>query len=94
MVPLQILLLNQPIKTAIQTSLGVVVITGLSACLGHALRGNVVWLTGVLLGIGGLLGSQFSTRFLPQLPDKVVSFAFRLLLVVLAIYVLKQAWQS
>jgi uncharacterized membrane protein YfcA len=94
MVPLQIILLNQPIKTAIQTSLGVVVITGLSACFGHALRGNVVWLTGILLGIGGLLGSQVSTRFLPRLPDKVVSFAFRLLLVVLAIYVLKQAWQS
>lgn len=94
MVPLQIILLNQSIKTAIQTSLGVVAITGLSACLGHALRGNVIGLTGLLLGIGGLLGSQVSTRFLPKLPDKVVSFAFRLLLVVLAIYVLKQAWQS
>ncbi len=94
MVPLQILLLNKSIKTAIQTSLGVIVITGLSACLGHAMRGNVIWLTGTLLGIGGLIGSQFSTRFLPKLPDKVISFSFRLLLVVLAFYVLKQAWQS
>lgn len=93
-VPLQILLLNQPIKTAIQTSLGVVVITGLSACFGHAIRGNVIVLTGIILGIGGLLGSQISTRFLPKLPDKVVSLCFRVLLIILAIYVLKQAWQS
>lgn len=93
-VPLQILLLNQPIKTAIQTSLGVIVITGLSACFGHAIRGNVIVLTGIILGIGGLLGSQISTRFLPKLPDKVVSLCFRVLLIILAIYVLKQAWQS
>ncbi|MGB3532234.1 MAG: sulfite exporter TauE/SafE family protein [Microcoleaceae cyanobacterium] len=94
MVPLQILLLNQPIKTAIQTSLGVIIITGLSACLGHAFRGNVIWITGILLGVGGLIGSQFSTRYLPKLSEKTVSFTFRLLLIILAIYVFKQAWQS
>ena len=33
MVPLQILLLKEDIKTAIQTSLGAIVITGLSACV-------------------------------------------------------------
>ena len=94
MVPLQIILLNRPIKTAIQTSLGVIVITALSACFGHALRGNVIWIPGVLLGIGGLLGSQFSTRFLPKLSDQVISFAFRSLLVILAMYVLSQAFST
>lgn len=94
MVPLQILLLGEKIKAAIQTSLGVIVITSISACLGHAFRGNVVWVEGLLLGFGGLLGVQVSTRFLPKLPDQVVSLAFRTLLGMLSIYVFWQAWQN
>jgi uncharacterized protein len=94
MVPLQILLLGESIKTAIQTSLGVIVITAISATLGHAVRGNVLWVVGLILGGGGLLGAQISTRFLPRLPDGVVSFAFRSLLAILSIYVFWQAWQK
>ncbi len=94
MVPLQILLLGESIKTAIQTSLGVIVITAISATLGHASRGNVLWVVGFILGIGGLLGVQVSTRFLPRLSDHVVSLAFRSLLAVLSVYVFWQAWQK
>jgi hypothetical protein len=93
-VPLQILLLGESIKTAIQTSLGVIVITAISATAGHAARGNVLWVVGLILGGGGLLGSQVSTRFLPRLPDRIVSLAFRSLLAVLSIYVFWQAWQK
>lgn len=94
MVPLQILLLGETIKVAIQTSLGVIVITAISASAGHALRGNVLLLEALLLGCGGLVGAQISTRFLPKLPDEVVSLAFRTLLGVLSIYIFWQAWQS
>ncbi|GCL38743.1 hypothetical protein SR1949_38620 [Sphaerospermopsis reniformis] len=94
MVPLQIVLLNENIKKAIQTSLGVIVITAISATAGHAYSGNVLWLTGAILGFGGLLGVQFSTRFLPKLPDKVVSLAFRSLLAILSIYIFWKVWQS
>ncbi|NEO97849.1 MAG: sulfite exporter TauE/SafE family protein [Symploca sp. SIO2E9] len=93
MVPLQILLLGETIKRAIQTSLGVIVITAISACLGHALQGNLLWDQGLMLGFGGLLGAQISTRFLPKLPDRVVSLAFCTLLVVLSLSVFWQAWQ-
>ncbi|MCL1475607.1 sulfite exporter TauE/SafE family protein [Argonema antarcticum] len=94
MVPLQILLLGETIKTAIQTSLGVIIITAISACAGHALRGNVLLYEGLILGFGGFLGAQISTRFLPKLSDEIVSLAFRTLLGVLSIYVFWQAWQS
>ncbi|MEG4626009.1 sulfite exporter TauE/SafE family protein [Microcoleus sp. w1-18aA5] len=94
MVPLQILLLGESIKTAIQTSLGVIVITAISATAGHAARGNVLWVVGLILGGGGLLGAQVSTRFLPRLPDRIVSLAFRSLLAVLSIYVFWQAWEK
>ncbi|WP_377475567.1 MAG: sulfite exporter TauE/SafE family protein [Microcoleus anatoxicus] len=94
MVPLQILLLGESIKTAIQTSLGVIVITAISATLGHAARGNVLWNVGLILGAGGLLGAQVSTRFLPKLSDRLVSLAFRSLLALLSVYVFWQAWQK
>lgn len=94
MVPLQILLLGESIKKAIQTSLGVIVITAISATAGHAARGNVLWVVGLILGGGGLLGAQISTRFLPRLPDRTVSLAFRSLLAILSIYIFWQAWQK
>lgn len=94
LVPLQILLLNEPIKTAVRTSLGVIVITALSACVGHALNNNVDWSAGLLLGTGGLIGVQLSTRFLPKLADQTVSVLFRTMLCLLASYIFWQAWQA
>jgi hypothetical protein len=92
LVPLQILLLNASIKQAIQTSLAVIVMTAMSATLGHALSHNVLWQPGILLGLGGLLGAQLSTRFLPKLPDRLVNYLFRGMLVLLAVYIFTQAF--
>jgi len=94
MVPLQMLLLGEPIKVAIQTSLGVIIATAVSACIGHAATGNVLFVSGILLGSGGLLGAQMSTRVLPKLPDQVVSLFFRIFLGILSIYIFWQAWRS
>ncbi len=94
MVPFQMLLLDEEIKVAIQTSLGVVVITAISACLGHALRGNVLFIEGIILGAGGLIGAQLSTRYLPKLPDRLVSICFNSMLTILAIYFFWQALKS
>ena len=86
MVPLQLLLLNAPIKNAVQTSLGVIVVTAIAATIGHGLHGNLVPMAGLALGFGGLLGAQVSTRFLPKLPDDWIAIAFRILLLCLAGY--------
>jgi uncharacterized protein len=94
MVPLQILLLGEKIKVAIQTSLGAIAITALSAGAGHAVQGNVLFTEGILLGVGGFLGVQVGTRYLPKLPDEVVSFIFRFMLVILSVYIFWQAWNS
>jgi uncharacterized membrane protein YfcA len=94
MVPLQILLLGEPIKVAIQTSLGVIVITAIAATTGHAINGHVLWLIGCILGCGGLLGAQISTRFLPKIPDQIISIAFRTLLAILSVYIFWRAWLS
>jgi hypothetical protein len=92
MVPLQMLLLGESIKVAIQTSLGVIVITSIAACLGHTYAGNILVREGIILGFGGLIGAQITTRFLPKLPDKFVSLAFQTMLIILAIYCFWQAW--
>lgn len=93
MVPLQMLLLQEPIKRAIQTSLGVIVLTALSATLGHQLQGNVLWLPGLILGFGGLAGAQFSTRLLPRLSERLVYNLFRTFLLLSAIYSFWKAMQ-
>jgi uncharacterized protein len=86
MVPLQMMLLGETIKVAIQNSLGVVVLTAASATIGHSINHNVLYTQGIVLGIGGLLGAQFGTRYLPKLPDIIVSRLFRLTLLLVAIY--------
>ena len=92
MVPLQMILLSEPIIVAIQTSLGVIMITSISACLGHGLRGNILLVEGFILGLGGLIGAQISSRFLPRLPSKIVVIAFIGLLAILSVYVMYLAY--
>jgi uncharacterized protein len=92
LVPLQILLLGESIKSAVRNSLGVIVITSISAVLGHALTQNINFVAGLILGLGGLLGVQVSTRFLPKLSDRTVTQLFRAMLVTLSVYVFWQAW--
>ncbi|NJM98833.1 MAG: sulfite exporter TauE/SafE family protein [Phormidesmis sp. RL_2_1] len=94
LVPLQILLLGESIKSAVRTSLGVIVITSVAACIGHALNQNINWSAGLILGLGGLMGVQVSTRFLPKLSDQTVTKLFRIMLMVLSVYIFWQAFQS
>lgn len=94
MVPLQILLLNEPIKVAIQTSLGAIVLTSLFNTTGHAFRGNVIWSAGIAVGLGGLLGAQLGVRFLPKLSNRVVSLIFRGLMLLLSAFTFFKAWQA
>ncbi|MGY4589539.1 uncharacterized protein ACVWXF_000173 [Thermostichus sp. MS-CIW-40] len=110
LVPMQILLLKETIKVAIQTSLGAIVITAVAATASHAglsdwiwnglgfgdgtIHQNVLWIPGLILGTGGLIGVQISTRTLPKLPDETVSLLFRGFLVILSLYIFWQAWQG
>jgi uncharacterized membrane protein YfcA len=102
--------LQETIKVAIQTSLGAIVITAIAATTSHAglsdwiwnglgfgdgtIRQNVLWIPGLILGTGGLMGVQISTRTLPKLPDETVSLLFRGFLAILSLYIFWQAWQN
>lgn len=94
MVPLQVLLMNTGLKNAVRNSLGVIVLTSLVACVYNGIRGDIIYSAGLSLGLGGLMGVQMSTRFLPKLPEQTVGLLFRLLLCFLASYVFWQAWRA
>ncbi len=86
MVPLQMLLLQEPIKSAVRTSLGAIVAIAISGLVQHAWNGNVLWIPGLCLGLGGVLGAQFGARLLPRLADRTVNLMFRAFLIGLAVY--------
>ncbi len=86
MVPLQMLILSVPIKVAVRTSLGAIVPIAASGLVTHSYNGNVLWVPGLFLGAGGVLGAQLGTRVLPKLSDRRVGHLFRALLLVTAAY--------
>ena len=94
MVPLQMLILGEDIKAAVRTSLGAIVAIAASGLIQHTAQGNVLWLPGLVLGVGGIIGAQFGTRLLPALPDRAVSILFRILLIALAIYMIIRTLQG
>ena len=94
MVPLQMLLLNEEIKVAVRTSLGVIVTATISSCVIHAVRGNVLFAPGLIVGIGGIIGTQVGARVLPNLPNSLVSKIFSVFLAVMAVFNFWQAWIS
>jgi uncharacterized protein len=91
MVPLQMLLLKQEIKDAIRVSLGAVTLIAIWAMGRHAFSGNVLWLEGIYLGVGGVGGAQFGARLMPKLPDRLINQLFRGLLLLLAAYMVYKA---
>lgn len=85
MVPLQMLVLGVPIKPAVRTSLGAIVLISASGLARHTYQGNVLWMTGLCVGLGAIIGAQVGSRWLPRLPAKRVTMLFRLLLLFLSL---------
>ena len=86
MVPLQMVWLDEPIKSAVRTSLGAIVLIALSGLWRYGIQGNVLWGPGFALAIGGVIGAQIGTRALRRLSSDQVNQAFRTLLIMLALY--------
>nr|WP_242041747.1 sulfite exporter TauE/SafE family protein [Alkalinema sp. FACHB-956] len=94
MVPLQMLFLGEPIKSAVRTSLGAIVLIAMSGLVSHTLNGNVLWPPGIAIALGGMLGAQLGTRLLNRLSSKAVDRTFRGLLILLSVYMVWKGFSS
>lgn len=91
MVPLLVLLVAEPLKDAVRTSMAVVMFSSISSVAGHALRGSVLWEVGMLLAAGSLVGAQIGVRLLPRLSDLFVRGLFVGMLSILALFTLAKS---
>jgi uncharacterized membrane protein YfcA len=85
MVPL-LLFLGYSAQKAVGTSFLAILVISASALLAHNKLANVDYRTGVLLGIGGIVGAQIGARLLEQVSTGNFKRIFALVLVGLAVY--------
>lgn len=85
MVPL-LLMLGYSAQKAVGTSFLAIVVISLSALVAHNKLANVDWKTGLMLGIGGVIGAQIGARLVEHVSTAQFKKIFAFLLVGLAAY--------
>ncbi len=90
MVPLQVQWLATPIQTAARISLAVIIFSSIGAILGHGMAGDEAlhWSTGLILGIGGIVGAPIGARILTRISQRTSTIIFQLTLVAVTISLL------
>lgn len=90
MVPLQVQWLSTPIQTAARISLAVIIFSSIGAIVGHGAAGDnaLHWTTGLILGIGGLIGAPIGARILGLISQRTSTIIFQLTLVAVTISLL------
>ena len=73
-------------QKAVGTSFLAVIIISVSALFVHSKLNNVDWQTGLILGVGGVIGTQIGARLLTIVPQNVFMKVFSVILVGIAIY--------
>jgi len=73
-------------QRAVGTSFLAVLVISVSATFGHARLHAVDWKTGVLLGLGGVLGAQIGPQLLRAVPTPVFQKIFAVVLGALAVW--------
>ena len=86
MVPLQLLLLGENIKTAIKISLAVIVPIAGIALISHFYFGNVFLFEGLLLGLGGIVGVQIGLYLLKKSSEKLAKIILKIFILCVSIY--------
>lgn len=73
-------------QKAVGTSFLAIIIISVSALFIHSKLNNVNWLVGLLLGLGGIVGTQIGARLLNLVPQQIFMKAFAVLLLGIAVY--------
>jgi uncharacterized membrane protein YfcA len=86
MVPMLVLLLGFDPKVATATSLAAIIVTAGVGVLSHGLLGNVAWGYAVLIAIPAVVGLLAGLWIKDRISSRELTFAFALLLVAVAIW--------
>lgn len=90
MVPLQVQWLSTGIQAAARISLAVIIFSSIGAIVGHGASGDnaLLWSTGLILGIGGVVGAPIGARILNRISQRTSTIIFQLTLVAVTISLL------
>ncbi len=83
--PILIYALGVETKPAIATSLIVVGVTSLAAVVQHARAGNVVWKTGLVFGVSGMVGAYLGGYVAAWVPETVLLLLFAAMMLATAV---------
>ena len=86
MVPL-LLFLGYSAQKAVGTSFLAILIISISALVAHNKLANVDYQTGILLGLGGIVGAQIGARLVEHISTANFKKIFALILFALAVYI-------
>lgn len=88
-VPILVYVVKLPAHEAIATSLLVVGTTSAAAVISHARAGRVMWRTGVVFGVAGMVGAFGAGRFAKLIPAGVLLGLFGAMMLVTAVAMLR-----